>query len=185
MAKRRSQSRIDQLPPDVKEHVDDLLIGTVITYSEIVEELKGMGYEVSRSAIGRYALRQNAVQSRLMEAHEQTQALVKLIKKNPEVDYTEPSMQMLMAGLTQKLATAQEEFDTMPLDKAGHLIVMLSRTKVYKDKVQQEMKARAELAFEQLEQDLLNKIKNDPVLAAEMRATLQKAKARMVDDAQH
>lgn len=184
MGKRRSTSRVDQLPPEAKERVNELLADTTVTYWEIVEELKGMGFEVSKSSIGRYALRQNAVQSRLMEAHEQTQALVKLIRKHPEADYTEPSMQMLMAGLTQKLATAQEEFDAMDLAEAGRLIVMLSRTKVYKDKVQQDMRSRAELAFEQLEQELLAKIKNDPVLAAELRATLQKAKAKVMDDAQ-
>lgn len=41
---------------------------------------------------------------------------------------------MTMNGLVNRMATAEEEFDLMPLDKAGRLIASLSRTKVYKDR---------------------------------------------------
>lgn len=54
---------------------------------------------------------------------------------------------MTMNGLINKVATAEEEFQEMPLDKAGRLIASLSRTKIYKDKVKQDMKKRLILHF--------------------------------------
>lgn len=181
--KKRVWSKIDALPMEIKDRVDEMLIDTSYTYLEIAIWLNEAGFEISKSAVGRYALRQNSARNRMLEAQEQAQALVKMVKKNPEIDYTEPTMQMLMAGLTQKIATAQEEFDAMPLDKAGRLIVALSRTKVYKEKAYQDMKDRAELAFEQLETELMTKIKADPGLASELKTILEKAKARMIEDA--
>ena len=49
----------------------------------------------------------------------------------------------LTAGLIDRLATAEEEFDTMPLDKAGRLVASLARTKTYKDRVRQDMQKKA------------------------------------------
>ena len=48
-----------------------------------------------------------------------------------------------MNGLLNKVATAEEEFNEMPLDKAGRLIASLSRTKVYKDRVKQDMRRKS------------------------------------------
>lgn len=49
---------------------------------------------------------------------------------------------LMMDGLINRLATAGDEFDYLPLDKAGRLIASLSRTKAYKDKVRQDAKDR-------------------------------------------
>ena len=48
-----------------------------------------------------------------------------------------------MDGLINKLATAEEEFDALPLEKAGRLLTSLSRTKVYKDRVKQDMQKKS------------------------------------------
>lgn len=47
-----------------------------------------------------------------------------------------------MNGLVNRMASAEEEWDTIPLDKAGRLIASLSRTKAYKDRVKQDMRKR-------------------------------------------
>ncbi|SKC68417.1 phage protein Gp27 family protein [Maledivibacter halophilus] len=186
MAKQRKRTRIrskiDELPENLKEKVNEQISDTRYTYLEISQFLKEQGYDISKSAVGRYALRTNNATKRLIEAQEQAKALVNVVKNNPDVDYTEATMQMLMGGLTEKLATAQEEFDAMPLDKAGRLIVALSRTKVYKEKVKQDMKQRIDLAFEKLEEDIWTVIKGDALLAGELKKLLEKAKARMISD---
>jgi hypothetical protein len=180
--KHRVRSKIDELPEEIKSKVDDLLADTSYTYLDISDWLKEQGYDVSKSAVGRYALRTNNATKRLLEAQQQAKALVNVVKNNPDIDYTEATMQMLMSGLTEKIATAQEEFDAMPLDKAGRLIVSLSRTKAYKDKVKQEMKEKVDLAFEKLEEEIFSTIKGDPALAKELKEILEKAKARMMND---
>ena len=119
---------------------------------------------------------------RLKEAQLQTDKLVKVIKENPEADYTEAAIMMTMNGLVNRMATAEEEFDLMPLDKAGRLIASLSRTKVYKDRVRQDMRRKAELAFAEMEAEILKVIKQDADSAEKLKEILEKAKERMVQD---
>ncbi|WP_427340618.1 phage protein Gp27 family protein [Caloranaerobacter sp. DY30410] len=180
--KTRVWSKIDELPEEIKQKVDEMLADTSYTYLEISNFLKSKGFDISKSAVGRYALRTNNATQRLIEAQQQAKALASVIKNNPEIDYTEATMQMLMSALTEKIAMAQEEFDAMPIDKAGRLIIALSRTKVYKEKVKQDMKAKIDLAFEKLEEDILKAIKGDPQLAKELKELLEKAKTRMMAD---
>jgi len=178
----RINSKIDQLPDEVRSEVDEMIIDTTITYQEISEWIKKQGFEVSKSSVGRYAMRTTGATQRLIEAQKQTEALVSVIKRNPDIDYTDAGLMMLMDGLVKKLSTAEEEFDNMPLDKAGRLITAISRTKVYKDRVKQDMKKKVELAFEGMESDLMNAIKSDAALAKDLKAVLEKAKEKMMKD---
>lgn len=182
--KRRTRifSKIDELPEELKEEVHKMLFSPLVTYLDISLFLQEKGHEISKSAVGRYALRQNAVAQRLKEAQEQTRVLVNAIKQNPEADYTEATMQMLMGALTEKIATAQEEFDAMPLDKAGRLVVALSRTKVYKDKVKADLMKKMDMAFEVFRNKIPQVIKNDPELSQRMNDLLEEAKAKVLLD---
>jgi DNA-binding transcriptional ArsR family regulator len=49
----RRHGKIHELPDDVRKEVDALLIENA-TYEEISEYLKSKGYDISRSAVGRY-----------------------------------------------------------------------------------------------------------------------------------
>lgn len=180
--KTRISSKVDELPEEVKRQVDVMLVDTSNTYLDISQKLKGMGYDVSKSSIGRYALRTSSAMQRLLEAQAQTEQLVKVVQKNPEADYTEAGMRLLMDGLINKLATAEEEFDQMPLDKAGRLITSLSRTKVYKDRVRQDMQKKADIAFKEMESRIMKIIRQDEEAAAQLRNILQEAKDRMMTD---
>lgn len=91
-------------------------------------------------------------------------------------------MRMLMDGLINKMATAEEEFDAMPLDKAGRLLASLSRTKVYKDKVRQEMQKKTDLAFREMEGRILKIIRQDAEAAEQLRTILKDARDRMMQD---
>ncbi len=186
MGKERSRTRInskiDALPDEIREQIDDMIIDTNNTYQEIADWVTGQGYEVSKSSVGRYAIRTTGATQRLIEAQKQTEALVGVIKKNPDIDYTDAGLMMLMDGLVKKLSTAEEEFDNMPLDKAGRLITAISRTKAYKDRVKQDMKKKVELAFQELENQLMTAIKSDRTLAKELKSVLERAKEKMVQD---
>lgn len=180
--KTRISSKIDELSDTLRAKVDVLLADTSNTYQYISDYLKQEGFEISKSSIGRYAMRSNSAMQRLLEAQAQTERLVQTIKKNPDADYTEAGMRMLMDGLINKMATAEEEFDQMPLDKAGRLLASLSRTKVYKDRVHQDMQKKADLAFKELEADIMKVIKQDAKSVEDLQMILAKAKERMVQD---
>lgn len=119
---------------------------------------------------------------RLLEAQAQTDRLIQVVKENPEADYTEAAILLTMNGLLNKVATAEEEFNEMPLDKAGRLIASLSRTKVYKDRVKQDMRKKADTAFRELESEMLKVIKQDEKSVAMLKEILAKAKERMMED---
>lgn len=104
------------------------------------------------------------------------------MKENPETDYTEAAILLTMNGLLNKVATAEEEWDDMPLDKAGRLIASLSRTKVYKDRVRQDMRKKADMAFKEMEAEMLKVIKQDEKSAGMLKEILARAKERMMQD---
>lgn len=186
MAKKRKKNRvtskIDELPEDLKRQVDLMLMDTSNTYFGISTFLKENGCEISKSSVGRYAMRSNTAVQRLLEAQAQTEKLVQIIQQNPESDFTGAANIMLMNGLVNKLATAEEEFNEMPLDKAGRLIASITRTQVYKDRVRQDMQKKAELAFKEMEENIMQVIKQDSESVKMLQEIMRKAKERMLQD---
>lgn len=180
--KQRITSKIDELPEDLRMKVDVMLADTSNTYEYISQFLKGEGYDISKSSVGRYATRTNNAMQRLLEAQAQTDRLIQVVKENQEADYTEAAILLTMNGLLNKVATAEEEFNEMPLDKAGRLIASLSRTKVYKDRVKQDMRRKADIAFREMESEMLKVIKQDEKSAVQLKEILAKAKERMMED---
>lgn len=181
-AKQRVTSKINELPEHVRVQVDVMLADTSNTYEDISQWLKTEGYVISKSSVGRYATRTQKSMQRLLEAQAQTERLIKVMKENPDSDYTEAAIMMTMNGLVNRMATAEEEWDEIPLDKAGRLIASLSRTKVYKDRVKQDMRKKEDIAFREMESEMLKVIKQDEKSAAQLKEILAKAKERMMED---
>lgn len=50
----RRHGKIDHLPDEVRGEVERLLLEPDITYEDVAEFLKKKGYDISRSAVGRY-----------------------------------------------------------------------------------------------------------------------------------
>lgn len=180
--KNRVTSKIDELPEGLRIKVDVMLADTSNTYEYISRILKEEGYDISKSSVGRYATRTNRAMQRLLEAQAQTDRLIQVVKENPETDYTEAAIILTMNGLLNKVATAEDEWDEMPLDKAGRLIASLSRTKVYKDRVRQDMRRKADIAFREMESDMMKVIKQDEASVRMLKEILLKAKGRMTAD---
>lgn len=153
--KNRIKSRVDELPPEARETLNSMLADVNYTYIQIADAMACKGWEISRQSIGRYALRQNAVAKRLMDAREQTNALLAVVRENKDIEATELTTSILIDGLTQRIATAQEEFDEMPLEKAAKLIVAIQRSAVYKGK----MRATRAQACHDVEANILAKIR--------------------------
>lgn len=186
MAKQRTRTRVsskvDELPEGLRTKVDVMLADTSNTYAYISDYLRAAGYKISKSSIGRYAMRTNKATQRLLEAQAQTEQLLRAMKENPDADYTEAAIMLMMSGLVDKVATAEEEFEDMPLDKAGRLIASLSRTKAYKDRVRQDMKKKADVALKQAEAELMKVIRQDEESKQKLKEILLGAKERMVRD---
>ena len=178
----RVSSSIDRLPPELKTQLDMKLTDTSNTYVELAEWLKAEGYDISKSAIGRYAIRSSKAAERVAETLQRTAAIAQAVEAHPDLDYTSAASMVLMDGLMRRVSTAEDEFAEMPLDKAGRLIASLARNATYERKVKADLKKKAELAFEQMEAELLGLIKQDPALAAELSAVIAKAREKVLAD---
>ncbi len=177
--KKRVKSRIDELPPELRDLIDIRLANVNITYREIADEVTTKGYDISKSSIGRYALRQGSALQRLKEAQEQTRVLVNAVKSHPDVDYTEAGLQILMDQLIKKMTIAQEEIDEMAPDKAGRLIVAISRTAAYKEKVKAELTKGFNKAFAKVKADLMEDLASRPELYEQVDVLVDKLKKKM------
>lgn len=180
----RVSSSIDRLPPELKTQLDMKLTDTSNTYVELSEWLKAEGYDISKSAIGRYAIRSSKAAERVAETLQRTAAIAQAVEQHPDLDYTSAASMVLMDGLMRRVSTAEDEFNEMPLDKAGRLIASLARNATYEKKVRAELKKKAELAFDQMEAELLGLIKQDAALAAELSSVIAKAREKVLADAE-
>lgn len=178
----RVSSSIDRLPPSVRAELDLRLTDTRNTYDEITAWLLEEGHEISRSAIGRYARRTTIAAQRVAESIQQTQMIAQAVQAHPDLDYTTAGSMLLMNGLVQRISTAEEDFAEMPIDKAGRLIASLARNRTYEQSAKQARKKKAELAFEQMGEDLMAAIKQHPELAEELLSVLARAKEKVVGD---
>ena len=108
--------------------------------------------------------------------------IAQAVEAHPDLDYTKAASMVLMDGLMQRVSTAEDDFAEMPLDKAGRLIASLARNATYEKRVRQDMKKKAELAFDQLEAELMAAIKQHPELAGELHDVLSRAREKVLDD---
>lgn len=186
MSKERRRTRvsgsIDRLPEEVRAQLDAMLMDTANSYTDLSLWLKGKGYTISKSAIGRYAIRTSQAAQRVAETLQRTQAIAAAVEAHPDMDYTKAASMVLMDGLMQRVATAEEDFAEMPLDKAGRLIASLNRAATYERKVKADLKKRAELAFEELEAELMAAIRQDPQLKDELHGILIRAREKVLRD---
>lgn len=184
MARRRTRvsSSITKLPEAVRDQLDAMLLDTANSYDDIVAWLAGQGYTISRSAVGRYAIRANQATQRITETLEKTKLIAAAVEQNPEADYSKASRMLMLDGLMQRVSTAEDEFDELPLDKAGRLIAQLSRVEVYEQQARRGYKTKAQQALDALEDDLMRAIKADPELSVELHRVLAKARERLLTD---
>lgn len=178
----RVHSTIDDLPEPLKSQFEVKLANPSYSFVELSQWLKDEGYPISKSAIGRYSVRTREAAQRVADTLRRTQAIAQAVEAHPDLDYTKAAQLVLMDGLMQRVSTAEEEFLEMPLDKAGRLITSMSRNATYEKRVRAELKKKAELAFDQMESELLDAIKQHPELAGDLRDVLSRAREKVITD---
>lgn len=175
--RKRIKSRVDELPEEVRTRLDAMLADVNYTYQDIAEEITSLGYQISRSAVGRYAMRHNDAAQRLKQAREQTTALLQFIQENQDVEATELASAIMIDGLTRRIATAEEDFDAMPLDKAGRLLVQLQRSTIYKERWRKERLAAIAAVEHNVTARMRQAVQNNPELLAQLERLVSEAAA--------
>lgn len=155
--------------------LEEMLADVRYTYADISEALTEKGWPVSRSSIQRYAARTSAAAERIKVASEQTRVLVQAIKDGQDVEASEVGSALLLDGLIRRLATADEEFDELSIDKAGKLLVALQRSGVYKNR----WKAERKKIIDSLKQDILTELRHEVQEDEDLLARLEQKVERI------
>ena len=126
--------------------------------------------------------RTSKIANRVADTLQRTQAIAQAVEEHPDLDYTKAASMVLMDGLMRRVSTAEEDFLEMPLDKAGRLIATLSRNATYEKRTRAELKKKAELAFDQMEAELMDAIRQHPELSGELHDVLARAREKVLPD---
>lgn len=161
--KPRSDSKMYQLPNDVLEQVNDMLLNENMKYSDIQHWLETKhNMKISLSSISNYAVKIYQAAQRISDDLERTKFFIDYIGDKSELDASKATTAILKSGLLQKIATAEEEFNEMPVEKAGRLLVELNRTEIARERLELEYKKKMQLAFEAFESNIMDEIKKYP-----------------------
>lgn len=153
-----------------------------MSYADIIVWLAEQGYKVSQSSLSRYAFKIFESAQRVADDLEKTKYIIDVIGRNPDLDTTEATSAILKSGLLQKISSAEEEFNNMPIEKAGRLFVQLSKAEADRKRTDYATKRKAELAFEQMEEGLMGAIKQYPDLSAQLHDILSQARSRILSE---
>lgn len=180
--KPRSDSKMYQLPKDVLDQVNNMLLNENRKYSDIQYWLETEhNMKISLSSISNYAVKIYQAAQRISDDLERTKFFVDYIGDKSELDASKATTAILKSGLLQKIATAEEEFNEMPVEKAGRLLVELNRSEIARERLELDYKKKTELAFEELETRMYKLIKGYPELREKLVEVLKEAKQKWLE----
>ncbi len=178
--KPRSDSKMYQLPKDVLDQVNDMLLNENMKYSDIQHWLETEhGMKISLSSISNYAVKIYQAAQRVSDDLERTKFFIDYIGDKSELDASKVTTAILKSGLLQKIATAEEEFNEMPVEKAGRLLVELNKAEIARERLELDYKKKMQLAFEAFESKIMDEIKKYPEIREKFSCLFRELKEKM------
>ena len=141
----RRHSRIgDELPQELKREVDRLLVEGNVTYDDIKAFLEEKGYDISRSAIGRYGKEFLASYQRLRVIEEKSRALVSEAGDGMVLEEAAAKI------FAQKIVEAQllDGFDVLENPRLIADFAKLQSSTVARERFKRELKEKVEKTAE-------------------------------------
>lgn len=178
--KPRSDSKMYQLPKDVLDQVNDMLLNENMKYSDIQHWLETEhDMKISLSSISNYAVKIYQAAQRVSDDLERTKFFIDYIGDKSELDASKATTAILKSGLLQKIATAEEEFNEMPVEKAGRLLVELNKAEIARERLELDYKKKMQLAFEAFESNIMDEVKKYPEIKEKFSCLFRKLKEKM------
>ena len=115
--RRRSTGKVDRLPPELKDTVEQMLL-TGCTYKEIVAFLKANGEEMSQMAICTYARKYLATVEMINVAQSNFSMLMDEMNRYPDLDTSEALIRLASHHVLNALTNVDEEqMKEVPIEK--------------------------------------------------------------------
>lgn len=174
---RRATGKIDKLPADLKDTVDQMLVSGQ-TYREIVQYLYDNGEQLSQAAVSRYAQRFLANAQQLRIAQENFRMILTETERYPELDPAEAILRMASQKVFDAISKLDEtQFDDVSAEDLLRQATALSRAVVYKKKADTDVKSDKQIALEEQQSLLYDTIKkSNPRLYNDLMDEITKLK---------
>ena len=172
--RRRSIGKVDRLPPELKDTVEQMLL-TGSTYKEIVTFLKENGEEMSQIAICTYAKKYLAT----VEMINVAQMLMDEMNRYPDLDTSEALIRLSSHHVMNALTNIDEEqMKDVPIEKLIKETNGLIRAAAYKKRIEVQNRDNYEAGLEAVKSLVFEAMaKDNPELYKQVSAYLNKKKS--------
>lgn len=175
--RRRSTGKVDRLPPELKDTVEQMLL-TGCTYKEIVAFLKENGEEMSQMAICTYAKKYLATVEMITVAQSNFSMLMDEMSRYPDLDTSEALIRLASHHVMNALTNVDEEqMKEVPIEKLIKETNGLIRAAAYKKRIEVQNRDNYEAGLEAVKSLVFEAMaKENPELYRQVSAYLNKKK---------
>jgi hypothetical protein len=173
----RKHSLIDDLPPELKWTIEQMLLSGS-TYTQIVDYLAQHDVAISIASICRYARQYNANAQMLAIAQENFQRLMDQMDRYPDLDTTEAIIRLASQNVINALANTDEaQWAEMDKEKLMGSALGLVRAASYKKRTDSALKDSSSAGLDAVKEMVFAAMaKERPDLYKEVAAFLKKKK---------
>ena len=177
--KNRKHSKIDSLPNDIKEAVEEM-IKSDFTYREIVDYIKNQGFEISQSSVQRYASGLNETLQSLRMAQENFRAVMEETEKYKNLDVSDGILRLLSNQVFQNINNMSEDrMNDVNFETLMKNAVALTKAIAYKRKIDVDTKTVLENGMEEFQTAIYEAMAQErPGLYREIKKYLKEKKQR-------
>lgn len=140
MDRNRAHGKIDRLPPEIREDVEQKLLEG-IPYGDISQDLKDQGYDVHGSSVGRYGRRYLKKFESVRVAQQFARLLAGDNVERPPTEIHEANNMIMNQIIMETLM--DEDLDAAGLGKAASAVATLQRAQVQNEKLKMEARREA------------------------------------------
>ncbi len=177
---RRKHHKITQLPPEIVEEVNRLLVNGE-TYEGIAQWLRQKGHEVGKSSVGRYSKDFLNRLERLRVVRDQAKAIVEDDPDAPATQMAEAANNLAMQLVMEILMEA--DIGSLKGEKLSQVLkaaAQLQRSSVAIEKLKMEFNKGVAAAVTRLKEELQRELKEQPELLRQLEQLVDKAEKQVV-----
>ena len=173
----RKHSKIDGLPNDIKEAVEEM-IKSDFTYREIVEYIKKEGFEISQSSVQRYASGLNETLQSLRMAQENFRTIMEETEKYKNLDVSDGILRLLSNRIFQGInSCSEDQMRDIDFETLMKNAVALTKAIAYKKKIDVDTKTVFENGMQEFQTAIYEAMADErPDLYKEIKKYLKEKK---------
>ena len=175
--KNRKHSKIDGLPGDIKEAVEEM-IKSDFTYREIVDYIKNQGFEISQSSVQRYASGLNETLQSLRMVQENFRAVMEETEKYKNLDVSDGILRLLSNQVFQNINNmSEDQINDVNFETLMKNAVALTKAIAYKRKIDVDTKTVLENGMQEFQTAIYEAMSQErPDLYRELKKYLKEKK---------